>query len=506
MVVPMIQLELFEDGVRRLVSLGSEFSLSGGILRAQENSSGESPSSGSGSGSLQLELFESGTRILASLGPEFSLTSGVLRLSGLSSSGSGGGEGSGSGGNSGSGEGSGSGSGASSGSGEGSGSGAGSGGGSGSGGAFYQTRPLSETLSRAIPPMPRPNYNEPFDDPAFGSRVVRVTDDSDSGWIHRTGLIAISPDETKIHLMKRGGAGESVVLDFDPVNMRVLGYFAPVLLPQPDTWMYTRNTLLKIEGKRLREWNPATRSWTVVADWSSVLPPNVTGLTYRRHDIFDRRFCCQFHTVEGSYKGLCVLDAVTGELVYFLDLPGAKPDMDYTGRYVHSVVNRFIHVDLDAPGGPAILFDGSNFPPEWPWHPAWGRGFTFGPDGLRHDFRRLDLDTRQTYIIVPQPPTPDWSHGVHFTTVSEDGRWIVGSQFRTDMNIVLQQFDQEVFAVSADGSQPTKRIAHHRSDHTGDYYNQPRAVGSFKGNLVLWDSNWFGDPVRRRDVYVARVP
>lgn len=503
----MIQLELFEDGIRKLVSLGSEFSLSGGTLRAGNSGSQEIPGSQESSGSspegsssgenpeagpLQLELFNSGTRVLVSLGPEFSLTSGVLRVaggpgsSGTGESGSGSGETSGSGGSGGE---------------TGTGGGSESSGGGGSGG--YQMRPLSETLSRAIPPMPRPGYNEPFDDPAFGSRVVRITDDSDSGWIHRTGLEAISLDETKIHLMKRGGAGESVVLDFDPVNMRVLGYVAPALFPQPDTWMYTRNTLFKIEGKRLREWDPATKVWTTLVDWSPVLPSNVTGLVYRRHDVQDRRFCCQFSTTEGAYRGLCVLD-VNGELVYFLDDPGAKPDMDQTGRYVKSVGGRSLFIDLEAPGGPAIL--ATSFPGEWPWHQGWGRGFDFGPDGIRHDFRRMDLDTQKTYIIVPQPPTPDWSHGVHFTTVIENGQWVVGSQFRTKMDVVLQQFDQEVFMISTDGSQPTKRIAHHRSLISGDYYNLPRAVGSFRGNLVLWDSDWADDPVRRRDVYVARVP
>lgn len=370
----------------------------------------------------------------------------------------------------------------------------------------YGTRPLSETLSVAVPPMPRPLFNVPFDEPTFGTKIVRVTDDSDGGWIHRTGLMAISPDDTKIHLMKRGGAGDSNILDFDPDSMKVLNRY--YVFPQPDTWFYTRpSTAFKIEGKRLRAYDAISRKWSTEMDWSSVLPAEVTGLTYRRHDVRDRRFCCQFHTNTGSYQGLCVLDALTGELIFFKKVPGAKPDMDYSGRYVRSVVGENLFIDLDAPGGPNVTVYPGNFPPEWPWHEAWGNGFSIGPDGLRHDFRRLDFDTLETHILIPQPPIPDWSHGVHFTTVDRNGNWAVASQFRTNAGIPLQQFDDEVFLVSATGREPTKRIAHHRSSWaaTQDYYDMPRAVGSYSGRLVLWDSNWWSDETRRRDCYVARI-
>jgi hypothetical protein len=364
----------------------------------------------------------------------------------------------------------------------------------------------TDTSPKPVVPLSRPTPGQVIVEPTFGTKIVRVTDDT-SSWTHLHTDNALSLNNRWLMFYNLNGMGGRLA-SFDPVTLRVLGVWkelgtAPnstrVFRPFPKVWSTTDgDKAWTVSGLEIGYWNFANGTFTVAANLKGQLPPDVAYLVFRSMSADERRFVLQTQDSAFVYTGMAVYDMVQQKVVYFQRAPGIKPNGDQSGKWAVSVVpEQIIEVDTG---------NIRPFPYNFVWHASYGHEAIYGPDSARHDFRKFDLRTLVSSLILPQTPSTDWSQGTH-TSITLDEKWLCSSRFtQTKTPGAVEWLRDEIDLILTDGSGRLKRLAHHRSNWvlTGNYWHMPRAAVSYDGKFVVFTSNW-GDPARS-DVYVIAVP
>lgn len=110
--------------------------------------------------------------------------------------------------------------------------------------------------------------------------------------------------------------------------------------------------------------------------------------------------------------------------------------------------------------------------------------------------------------ITPLLNDLDWRYtdrDDHFSFRQNVGIEACASRFSVVGGGVQYPFDNEIVLISTDGSKRVRRVCHHRSQNTGDYYDAPFANQSSDGRFIVFGSNW-GTAGGRHDVFVVRIP
>lgn len=365
----------------------------------------------------------------------------------------------------------------------------------------------TDTSPKQVPRIPRPAPGQVIVDPTFGTKILRVTDDTLDSWkhLHSFNHVSLPRADGKRWLIYYGGAMEGYVAEFDPTQLRIVKVwkqFGPApnstrpLHPFPWVWS-TKNPdkAWGVSGLHIFYWDFSSGTYTIAANLSGMLPSDVSYLVLRSMSSDEKRFVLQTQDIKWSYNGMAIYDMTQKKVVYFQRSAGVKPNGDGSGKWVVTVTpEQIIEVDTGSV---------RPYPDNFVWHFSFGNEMAYGPDG-RHDLRKFHLPSLASWPLLTQPVV-NWTQGIH-TSITLNEQWLCVSHFTTQENDPVNWFRDEIFFVATDGSKTLKRLAHHHSNWivSKEYYHMPRAAVSYDGKFVVFTSNW-GD-ARRSDVYIIAVP
>lgn len=361
------------------------------------------------------------------------------------------------------------------------------------------------------PPLPTlPAAGGVFLDPAFGTPIMRVSDEQDGP----NNLTAYSHwptfnvDSTRLHF-----SGETPTLyEFDPETF-TLGekstlWSSTNLNWEDSVWSgIDPDVIYARRGLELYSHNVATRETTLVKDFSTALPDGVSAghLGHMSRSLDDNRFAFMLRSPGPDYDSLGYIawDRGQDELLLHqeewihavhLDKSGEHL-LVKTGQQGRGVIeSRVFNLDEGQ------QFDLVDDAPDYsPGHYDLGVGKIVGTDNWRKSITIRDADTPHESDVLIQ--FEDWKNGpVHLSMLGDNEDWIVVSSNSNEP--VNNAFDNEIFLLATDGSGEVRRVAHHRSVFNS-YWDSARANVSRDGNFIAFTSNW-GDS-GRRDVFIASL-
>ena len=425
---------------------------------------------------------------------------------------------------------------------------------------------ITDRLVRFETPMPVPAANTRFNDPDFGSLMVRATDTTTNFKLPGTSLRteasgaenAWSSDSNKFYVVGKGG--QTLVLGFDPATMAIrslptaeLG--KPQLIPlrpgatfsflDPDLiYGTTSQRSLVISSYRFSTGSLATiidtttcglkptpsltpGSWsrsdddlTISADDTRVaiseLGPQFGQTTFVV--VYDKVLGCRwFNTQTGEIGGRWgALGKAIGPASGFYV---RHSYLSKSGRYVRINVSRFgfyvwdvatLNVractygsSLECFGYSALGYNGL----------VNDSGYV---DGMNIVKRPLGNLAQFKSLVSPLIPPYHWGQAHHFTwsnVNANDSTPVCVSSYSYDGDPIENAYDGEIFCVETDGVASTVwRFAHNRAIYISPYFNtQPLGNVSTDGRFFLFTSTWDGqlglesNGTPRSDVWIVKL-
>ena len=295
------------------------------------------------------------------------------------------------------------------------------------------------TVYPAPPPPTLPPAGGTFQDPTFGTTILRVTDQND-GTLNVPMYSAVWPafNADSSRILYFNTTGNIMTADLDVPNRKVSNKrflpATPTGYGGPAYWHRTDPNLLFIfSGSNLYEYSFQTGQFTKIVDFSTLLP-GVVSVGSRGMSFDGNRFQVTFggpnlQPIPGA-DGVFIYDRSLNSLVYYLDpnrVNGdVKSQMDSSGRYILDInylVDSATNVVVDEmePGH----YD-ANFGMIATYLDLSGYGFFIG-------YRKLDPNGASygtAYYVGPQTP---WADDVHFGLWDYNGEWLTGSYEATDV-------------------------------------------------------------------------
>jgi hypothetical protein len=374
-----------------------------------------------------------------------------------------------------------------------------------------------QTSSAVIPepPLPAlPAAGGKFRDPAFGTEVMRVTDERDGAengnfYPHWP---TFNADSTRL-LVRRRDTGDAIYT-FDP-NAFTLGtsYVIPRLPDNGTTitegaiWSATDPDTLYVLGWAGKLWalNARTRQYTLVHDFTRDATFAPGDFLWQMSVSADSDVFAFSHKGNSGLVGYTVYKRSTDTVL--MDVKSTKEDevrIDKSGRFLGLFLSElsdgydcFI-LDL-ATGARTGLVPSS--PDYSPGHGDVGTGTFVGWDNDGNRFLKRSLaDPHHVQSILNLGS--DWMNQ-HLSMLAKDESWGLASFFSyRGYGLEPGLFHDEIVLVSTDGSGRFRRLVQHRSK-ANDYWQIPRANISYDGRFAAFASNWGGSG--RVDLFVAKI-
>jgi|GEM_PF-1994040 len=415
---------------------------------------------------------------------------------------------------------------------------------------------ISDNMPRPEPPAPQlgpAGYK--FQDPTFGTTLLRVTDENTNpdaiggGFLTPGGSFEVNwnADTTMFWVWTVGGFMMPFHFDaatFTATPVRDLNDPSRILtLPYEGSFSFRRpNIMYATAGMNILEYDFNTQtSKTVFAGNDAV--PSASGYGYvPSASDDDSRLCLAFGGAQDTYPYVAVLDRNTGRY-QVLDTVNSRlngqPTNNPLGYGIHSAY-------IDRSGRYVIIAKGAGKPEgtewtvwdvdagrvydiqaEWSGHDAAGFGVRvnqsgfYGGDPVFYDeqewaIRGLgenEINNYQYLIPWQNLPTP------HDGICSGHHSWnnarpdvlvpVIGSIVR-DANassVAWRPWDDEIIGVATDGSGTVYRFAHHHSVwDRSDFWDDPHGNVSQDGRWYIFTSNWgrtLGEG--RHDVFIVKL-
>jgi hypothetical protein len=146
-------------------------------------------------------------------------------------------------------------------------------------------------------------------------------------------------------------------------------------------------------------------------------------------------------------------------------------------------------------------------------HAHQGNGFAAGEDASTPGFqiRRFNNFSKyvDTFMFTEPDGTKFWLGGAHVTMSSTNDDWTTNSSYSVNSQ-VMPAFNQEIWQLANDGSGRVRRLLHHRSIfldpsdyYTNGYLGNPKQTISRDGKFIAFTSNWGNSG--RTDLFVAKI-
>lgn len=363
----------------------------------------------------------------------------------------------------------------------------------------------------AVLPAALPRAGGTFVDPTFGTTVMRVTDESDgkSCTNYYSYWPTFNLDSTRFFIACDNNPR---LYRFDPSSFQILGKGPLFDRPPADSgylstedaiWSGTSaNVLYGCAGQKLYSYDVATRTYSLIKDFSGDIPEGFLGQMSKSLD--DNVFA--FTRKDKNYKpvGFVVWRRDPNKILGLANLANLdEVQVDKSGRYL-VVKGKFGGtadvqvIDLQTRVAENLTDPTPDFSPG---HSDNGRQIVVGHDNWNNQYtvRRLAAPHQFKTVIGFGN---DWSQSNHTSMLADNEGWCVISNF-TSGDGPTGPFRNEIFQVSTDGSQKVRRLAHHHSVYR-DYWDTPRANISRDGRFITFTSNW--GSASRRDVFIIKVP
>jgi hypothetical protein len=361
------------------------------------------------------------------------------------------------------------------------------------------------------PPPALPSAGGTFVDPTFGTTIMRVTDQNDgaSNYNYYSYWPTFNLDDSKFFISCTGTA---MLYRFDPSGFRIIskGPLFDQTLPgggfmstEDAEWSGTNaNLLYGYYGLKLWSFDVSARTYTLIKDFTGLLPPGSLGQMSRSLD--DNMFAFTVKDSNFAPTGYMVWQRDQDRIVRNVSLSNFdEVELDKTGRYL--VVKAlfgggvdFQAVDLQTGNVQGLTDPAPDFSPG---HSDNGHGIVVGYDDWNNQYTTRSLATPHQFQRVISFGN-DWSQSNHLSMLGDNESWCVISNFTSGSGPV-GPFRQEIFQASTDGTQSVRRLAHHHSVYR-DYWDTPRADISRDGRFIAFTSNW--GSTTRRDVFIIKVP
>src|SRR5256885_5156880 len=399
-----------------------------------------------------------------------------------------------------------------------------------------------------------PSAGNKFNDPVFGTEIMRATDESDcpapgcGTWYSQ--WPTFNSDNTRI-MIRNGVNGEMIIKSFNPVAF-TLGTTvrrSPTLPGgvslewQGATWSRTDPDLIFVHvnyyskdypatGMKLYTYRPSTNVFTLLKDVAPELAPGQPDYLFEMHiaqDGNDDVFTFQ-HKRVGNSDALyfivwkrstdTVLLHIATDASRLFPIVGTNACLpDKSGRWVFFSPNgsptegqaRIRILDLTSSSWQTIYWVGDD---DSPSHGDLGSGTLAGRGNWSGGFNLRALNNVHSSSILfdnkDSKGLLDWTNDQHTSLYADDESWVMLGLYDdpAETGTETGAFENEVMQIAMDGSQRIRRLFHHRShidnfSETTGYWAMPKPTITKDGRFIAFTSNW--GKSGRYDLFIARI-
>jgi uncharacterized protein (TIGR03437 family) len=393
------------------------------------------------------------------------------------------------------------------------------------------------------PPLPAlPRAGGKFNDPVFGTEIMRATDETECPapgcGTYYSHWPTFNSNNTYV-LVRKGVNGAALIKSFDAVNFTIGAGHQPggIYVPghgetsvnfESAIWHPTDPKLIYCfsanydGGMKLYTYNVVTKQYTLVKDLGSLGGPK--DFLHQMSMSSNGDVFAWSHMREGA----------GGDPVYYIVWRKSTDKVLYHTATPNNMVNE---VRLDKSGN-FLAVPYNNVQPDgrkfamlnvttgvidygyWnstdspTGHGDMGTGFNAGWDHWSCGINRHSLDnihsTQVLFRFLDLNGVADWTNDFHATLLADDESWLtVGAYDYAPSNLPETGiFEDEIFQVKLDGSGEFRRLLHTRSavdeqTITTSYWAAPKPTISKDGRFIAYTSNW--EKSGRYDLFIARI-
>jgi hypothetical protein len=360
-----------------------------------------------------------------------------------------------------------------------------------------------------------------FNDPVFGTEIMRVTDAATAPKGAGTSYsywASFNADNTKLLVMDAAAPMYATIYNFDPETFTLGRRLPPVPFSPPGNvsvrlddacWSSTDPDVLYVHqdsGTKIYKYTVSKQSYTLAGDVARVLP---RGQNIQQMGMASDNDTFSFTKRGGGpdYKvlGYAVYRASTNKIIFQSAEVIDEVRVDKSGNYLLVATNEsgpgkheVRIVNLTTGQTENLTDDG---PHHAPMHYDVGTGMAVGNGNYLVGISARRLATPRSFDKILDLSAERNYGGFHLSMLADNEAWTLVSFYTEHVNGVMQG---EVVQVATDGSGRVRRLFHHRSVFES-YYDTPRANISRDGRFVAFSSNW-GVRGGRHDMFIARIP
>ncbi|MDX6269581.1 MAG: hypothetical protein QOD28_804 [Acidobacteriota bacterium] len=369
-----------------------------------------------------------------------------------------------------------------------------------------------------VPKLPRAGGK--FNDPVFGTEIMRVTDAltvPKGAGTNYSYWASFNSDNTLLLVMETGAQQGASIYRFDPATFTLGARLPPVPYSPPGNipirlddacWSSDDPDILYVHqdlGTKIYKYKVSRQSFALVGDVARVLP---RGQNIQQMGMATDNDTFSFTKRGGApaYKqlGYAVYRASTNTVRFQHSEEINEVRIDKSGRYLYVNTNetgpgKFEGRVVDTETGELTNLT-DDAPDHAPSHYDVGTGTVIGNGNYLVGISARSLSTPHKFTkIFDLSPEKNYG-GFHLSMLADNEGWVLVSFYTEHPNGVMQG---EVVQVATDGTGRVRRLFHHQATGTG-YYDSPRANISRDGRFVAFSSNW-GVQSDRHDMFVARI-
>ncbi|HEU4593788.1 MAG TPA: DUF4214 domain-containing protein [Pyrinomonadaceae bacterium] len=396
----------------------------------------------------------------------------------------------------------------------------------------------------AEPPLPvLPPAGGTFNDPVFGTLILRATDERDGAapglGTYYSHWPTFNADNSYL-LIRRGETGDALVKQFNPAALSfgashqpggavVAGAGTVSVNFESAVWHPTDPHLIYCfpfyydGGMRLFTYNVVTREYKLVKDfspWGTTQDFLAQMSVSADGDVFAFN---QRRAGMGSEPVYSLVWKKSTDAVLYHEPSGGQIDevrIDKSGQFLTIGMNtppvigslRAQYLNLSTGELSSTYFTAADSPPG---HGDAGTGLNAGFDRWAGGINVRPLSDvknwRTVFQFTDEAGRVDWTQDFHGSLLARNEDWLTVGTY-DDPAVTLPDygvFEDEILQIALDGSGQVRRLCHTRSridnrSNTTGYWAMPKPTVSKDGRFIAFTSNW-ENSIGRYDLFIAVI-